>query len=247
MSGRSTRTYRLNRVPTRARSVADTSQQTRWKQYARTVDSCLNPNRSTMVPSGGPSSTTKRIRSEPVRLSRRPVTIAGSRPKSDTRPTAAGIRSRGQSGANSGGSGASTTAAAGAQRPNRISATASRRCDALQAVLTFQRVSAIRPVRSSEAQVTRTSFRAGEGPVNSEIQALGEPPRVREVEFAEGGPAFEQEVVAEGGRIDAVQHPRVDVVLLGVVGPDAEFPGSLANGCFVEHQLRQLFIGNIHV
>jgi len=84
-------------------------------------------------------------------------------------------------------------------------------------------------------------------PVDGEIQVLGVPPRFREVEFTEGGPAFEQEVVAEDGRIDAVQHPRVDVVLLGVVGSDAEFPGSPANGCFVEHQLRQLLVGDIYV
>jgi hypothetical protein len=95
--------------------------------------------------------------------------------------------------------------------------------------------------------VTRTSFRAGEGSVDGEIKILEEPPRLREVKLAEGGPAFEQEIVSEVGRIDAVQHPRVDVVLLGVVGSDAEFPGSPANGCFVEHQLWQLLVGDIYV
>ena len=115
-----------------------------------------------MVPSDGPSRMTRRIRSEPVRRSRRPDTTVDSRPKSGTRPTAAGTRSRERSGASSDGSGASTIAAAGVRRPNGISATVSRRRDALQALSTFRRASVIRPVRSSEARVTRTSFRGGQ-------------------------------------------------------------------------------------
>jgi hypothetical protein len=84
--------------------------------------------------------------------------MAGSQPKSDTRSTAAGIRSRAQSGASSVSSGATTTVDDGAPKLNGISATASRRRDVLQALSTFRRASAIRPTRTSEAQVTRASF-----------------------------------------------------------------------------------------
>ena len=44
-------------------------------------------------------------------------------------------------------------------------------------------------------------FRADEGSTDGEIKVLGNLPRLRKVELAEGGPAFEQEAIAEVGRV----------------------------------------------
>jgi hypothetical protein len=92
----------------------------------------------------------------------RPATTEDSRQKSVARPTVTGTGSRDRSGANSVASGASTTAAAGARRPNEISRTASPRRAASRALSDFRTASAIRPVRSTGVHPARISFGDGQ-------------------------------------------------------------------------------------
>jgi len=73
-------------------------------------------------------------------------------------------------------------------------------------------------------------------PFNTKIEVLRESPRLREIQFGERGPTFEQEIVAVVAREDTPEEPRIDVILLGVSLPNAQFTSEDSKPILADHR-----------
>jgi hypothetical protein len=91
------------------------------------------------------------------------------------------------------------------------------------------------PPRGHVQSISKSRFRSNKRPLDGEIEIVGKSPRLRKIQFAECCSALEEQIVSNRTRVDAVQHPRIHLVFLGVVRANAKLPCQPSNRRLVDH------------